>query len=340
MPRSAALTGVVSTPNQAFSGDAYRGVRVGVLGASGFVGRWLARALCAHGADVVLGVRRLAEARQVFAEYGVDGEVVEIDLARPESGQRFCSQVEPSVVFNAAVYGVDRSERNVAAAWRINAELVEELCKGLAQVPGSPWLGQHLVQIGSALEYGDAGGNLSEDTVAKPATDYGRSKLAGTTAVANGCSALGIRGVTARPFTIYGPGEHDGRLLPSLLQAAASDEDVALTSGQQQRDFTYVEDVVEGLLRLGLAEVTTGEAVNLATGRLTSVRAFGEIAAHCLHIPPDRLRWGAVPSRPEEMEHGDVAIRRLHQLTRWVPPTTIAEGVLRTQAWAARGQRG
>ena len=83
-----------------------------------------------------------------------------------------------------------------------------------------------------------------------------------------------MRAVTARLFTVYGPGEHCGRLLPSLIEAARAEKPLELTAGTQLRDLTYVEDVAEGLLRLGLAQAEPGSVVNLATGHLTMVRSL------------------------------------------------------------------
>jgi len=197
------------------------------------------------------------------------------------------------------------------------------------------WSGQELVHVGSALEYGTIGGDLAEDSAPQPTTLYGKSKLAGTQALARYCRAYRIKGVTARLFTVYGPGEHAGRLLPSLIEGAHTGEALSLTEGRQRRDFTYVADVVEGLLRLGLSSAIPGEIVNLATGRLTSVRQFIEIASEALNIPGEQLLFGAIPTRAEEMEHAPVALERLKRLIDWRPPTSIQAGICDTLEFTA-----
>jgi nucleoside-diphosphate-sugar epimerase len=139
--------------------------------------------------------------------------------------------------------------------------------------------------------------------------------------------------VTVRLFTVYGPGEHQGRLLPSLLEAARRGTPIRLTAGWHKRDFTYVEDVAEGLLCLGAGSAPPGAVVNLATGRLTSIRSFVETAAGILGILRKHLEFGVLPTRPEEMEHEDVTVDRLLALTGWVPPTPIDTGIRRTVEW-------
>src|SRR5262249_12661274 len=93
------------------------------------------------------------------------------------------------------------------------------------------------------------------------------------------------------------------------------------------RDFTYVADVAEGLLRLGLSSAIPGEIVNLATGQLTSVRQFIEIAVEALNFSGERLRFGALPTRTGEMEHAPAALGRVKGLIGWIPPTGIRAGI-------------
>jgi len=310
--------------------EGYAGSRALVLGATGFIGHWVSGLLAAAGAQVFLGARDPDAA----AAAGLAGELVVADLAVPGRATELVERVRPSIIFNLAGYGVDPSERDDGLARRLNVELPGELCRALAgnvATSGGDRLGPRLVHVGSGLEYGSAGGDFDEDTPARPTTMYARSKLAGTRQVAALCPGLGVRGLTARPFTVYGHGEHQGRLLPSLLRAARSGEPVELTTGDQRRDFTYVEDVAAGLLRLGLADVPPGAIVNLATGRLTRVREFCEVAAGILGIPDDRLRYGALPVRAEEMVHVEVSVARLRRLTGWAPSTGIAAGIARTR---------
>jgi UDP-glucose 4-epimerase len=306
----------------------YRGVRVAVLGASGFIGRWVSRKLCAAGACPYLVVRDPESAATTLSQYGVSGELLEADLSNTSVLGEIYSRIRPAITFNLVGYGVDVTERDEAVAYQINAGLPGDICEAAAAWKDPNWSGQQIVHAGSALEYGDIGGDLREDSGTHPTTVYGISKLKGTRSIAKGCAALGLRGLTARLFTVYGPGEHAGRLLPSLIETSRTRQPLELTAGTQRRDFTYVEDVADGLLRLGLAvTVEQGEVINLATGRLVSVRSFIEIAASTLKIPASNLRFGALPARLDEMEHGDISIDRLRRVLCWVPSTSIEEGL-------------
>lgn len=311
----------------------YAGVHAVVVGAGGFIGRWVARYLCHNGAQVSLLVRNRATATEIFRDYQIAGAIYEIDLCDAMQVRRLYTQLRPTITFNLAGYGVDRTERDEATAYQMNQQLVATLCQAIGAVRQPTWQGQDIVHVGSAAEYGDLPDHLPEDANPKPTTLYGQSKLAGTKALAKGCEQFELKGVTARPFTVYGPGEHDGRLLPSLRHAAQTGERVPLTHGRQKRDFVYVEDVAEGLLRLGLAATPPGEVVNLATGVLSTVRCFVEVAAEVLAMPAAQLDFGALPSRPEEMDHLPVTTERLTHWLDWRPSSQLIDGIGKTIAF-------
>lgn len=310
---------------------AYSGTTVLVLGASGFVGRWIARELARLGAHVVAGARDADAARDALRSVGARARLEVVDVAHAGLLASLLQRTRPAVVFNAIGYGVDRGERDADTAQRVNAELPGELAEAVADARESAragaWRGAALVHVGSALEYGEIGGDLNEESVPDATTLYGRTKLAGTRRLAEVAARRSLPALTARLFTVYGPGEHKGRLLPTLLAARGGQEDLPLTAGEQRRDFTWIGDVAAGLARLGARPCEPGWVVNLATGGLTSVREFVEAAAIELGIAPGRLRFGALPTRAEEMQHEPVDVGRLRASLGWTPATPVPAGV-------------
>lgn len=305
---------------------AYQDARVVVLGAAGFIGRWVARRLAPARARIWLVVRDRESAGPLLAEAGAAGDIIPVDLRRDAELERLVREARPAVVFNLAGYGVDRGERDADLATRLNQDLPRRLAECLLTARDPGWTGPALVHAGSALEYGEAEGDLSEDTVPRPTTVYGATKLGGTRAI-EAAAGRGLKAVTARIFTAYGPGEHPGRLLPTLLSAAGTSERIPLSDGTQQRDFTFVGDVADGFLRLGAHHGPVPATLNLATGVLTSVRRFVEIAAEVLGIEPGRLGFGDLPRRMEEMGHRAVNLARLRNTLGWQPNTAPREGI-------------
>ena len=320
------MTGVVAAATD--PAVPYRGVRVLVLGGSGFIGGWLLRSLAGAGATVHAVARNESGADRI-RRLGA-ARVTVADLIHPGTVTTIVREAAPDVIFNLAAYGVDRAERDESVMSALNTRLVTELCAAaVTHQATSGWSGLRLVHAGSALEYGSVSGLISENTVPIPHTDYGRTKLAGSNVVLDAVRSAGLAAAVVRLFTVYGSGEHAGRLLPSLIDAARTGDAVHLSSGEQPRDFTYVEDVVSGLLRVGRSAAASG-VLNVATGRLTTVRQFAELAAGIMGIPGDRLRFGAISQRAGEMFHGAVDTSRAEQLLGWSPRISIADGISRT----------
>jgi len=307
----------------------YSGARVIVLGVTGFIGRWVAREVAALGADLLLVARDTAALERIAAEYNFKGRIAGADLRDGAGITELIAGFQPAVVFNLVGYGVDRSERDAGESLAMNVRLVETLLEAVRVHRDISWTGQALVHTGSAIEYGLNGGRLAEDAPAVPHTLYGRHKLAATETIAAFAARHRLPAITARLFTVYGPGEHGGRLLPTLLDAQRGTP-VQLSPGQQKRDFTFVGDVAEGLCRLGVAECRPGEVVNLATGRLITVRDFVDITSNILAIRADLLAFGTLDPRPDEMPHESVSVERLRALTGWTPPHSAADAVRKT----------
>lgn len=319
----------IPKPNSATG--TFTGKRVLVMGGSGFIGGWLCRRLSAAGAEVYGTYRSLPldgrksgmaepECSSRRVSLGQNANVRQIDLTDTDCLRELIAVVQPEIVFNAAAYGVDQGERDAEPYQHLNVDLPMRLCELLHA-------GIKLVHIGSGAEYGNPVDQVNENTVPQPVSMYGASKLAGTQAIVAASERGQVHGLIARLFTIYGAGEHRGRLLPTLLEAARTETAVRLTSGHQQRDFTYVEDAVEGLLRLAVSPTPPGTIVNLATGKLTSVREFAEIAADVIGLDRQLLLFGSLPDRQSEIKHPPVSTTRMSELIRWTPITGVREGI-------------
>jgi UDP-glucose 4-epimerase len=316
--------------------EQYRDVSVLVLGGDGFIGRWVARLLTLHDAEVHLTVIDRERARPVLEAWEIEGTPHQIDLTRSGAPLGLLREVAPALVVNAVGYGVAPSEKRAQderLATALNAGLPGALVEALAAVPAPrAWPGRRLVHVGSIIEYGHIGGHLPETATCRPEGLYAQTKHAGAEAVRDRALALGVPALTARICQVYGPGEHPGRLLPLLLEARRTGTLPVLSRGTQRKDFTYVEETAEGLLRLGLTEGVPGEIVNLASGRLTTVAQFVEEAARLLHLEPGLIRLEN-PLPDNELVHEEVRNDRLRELTGWVPAMDIRTGLWRTLAF-------
>lgn len=146
-----------------------------------------------------------------------------------------------------------------------NTCLVEE-CLVFARTVGA-----RFIHLGSSSETGPIEGARSEDAPCRPTTIYEATKVAATALCLGYAGQYPTMGVSVvRPFTVYGSGDADRKLLPTLWRAWR--DGAPFTCYPGGHDWIHVDDFVEGVLAVLAAppEVTRGQVFNLGTGISTS----------------------------------------------------------------------
>jgi len=138
--------------------------------------------------------------------------------------------------------------------------------------------------------------------------------------------------VTVRPFTTYGPRQSPRALIPQTILSALEGQDFEMTGGEQTRDFTYVDDVVEGYIRASLSERAIGQTFNLGAGK---ERPIKEVVLKVLELMgnPVRPLIGALPYRPREIWRLYADNNKARDLLGWRPRVGLEDGLRKTIAW-------
>lgn len=306
-----------------------------INGATGFVGSRLVERLSREGAIVYCLAQDERDQRSRLPK--LPG-VVPIEVpAIPSSIRGFLSDVQPEVVVNLAAAGVAPASRVPVTTLVDNVSLVGQLLEGLGDSPPRVFL-----HAGSWSEYGASkhGQRIHESHPINPETVYGSAKASASMFGSAYARALSIHFVTLRFFNVYGVGEADHRLIPYLVERLREQMPADLTSGDQVRDLTYVDDVVEAIVCASTTELVGFTAYNICSSREIRIRSVAEMVADSMTVPKELLRFGALPDRVGEASWvvGDNTLFR--EATGWEPRTSIVDGVRQTVAWSIdRGDR-
>jgi nucleoside-diphosphate-sugar epimerase len=141
--------------------------------------------------------------------------------------------------------------------------------------------------------------------------------------------------VQARLFNVYGPGEVPGRyrnVIPNFFYWAHRRQPLPITgTGEETRDFTYVDDIVRGLLRCGVLPQADGHAINLACGQETRVL---DLAEQINALTGNSAGLRHVERRPWDNHHRRRAcLKKAQTLLGYRPRTDLACGLRRTLSW-------
>lgn len=315
--------------------------RVMVTGAAGFIGSTLVERLLAEGREVVgldcfdpfyaEAAKRanLATASKNAAFQLIEGDIRDEEaLARAFAGPRI-----GAVVHLAALAGVRPSlERPVAYAdvnVRGTAAVVAAMVR--AEVP-------QLVFASSSSVYGErTGGPFREtDPVERPISPYAATKRAGELLLSSFHHAHGTNITCARIFTAYGPRQRPDLAIRKFAERIVRDEPLPVFGdGSAVRDFTFVGDLVDGLVRA--IDTALGFSIlNFGAGRTVSVLEVIETLERALGRKA-RVEWLPPQTGDVSRTWSDTSAAR--EALGYAPSVTLEEGVARFVAWL-RAQSG
>jgi nucleoside-diphosphate-sugar epimerase len=254
------------------SSAGYDGLRVLVTGAAGAIGCNLTQALACAGAREVLAVDDLSQGVRWNVPERPNVTFVEGSILDDEVVASIF-QWRPAVIFHlAALFANQNSIERPVLDLHVNGEGTLRLLMG-AVAAGRP---RFVFASTSAAAPNPPGGVIDDDASAtRHGSPYQITKGLGEQYCRFYQAHHGLETVRVRFFNSYGPGELPGRYrnaIPNFFYLARRGEPLPIHgTGRQTRDWTFVRDIVDGLLLAGRYDKAVGQSVNLGTGRQTPV---------------------------------------------------------------------
>jgi nucleoside-diphosphate-sugar epimerase len=301
-----------------------------VTGGAGFIGSHLTEELIRRGHSVRVADSLITGHRRNLQHIrGV--ELLEGDLADVAVAERAVKGVD-FVLHQAAIPSVPRSVKDPITSNRANVDASLNVLVA-ARDAGV----KRLVYAGSSSAYGDTPTlPKREDMPTGPLSPYALQKLVAEQYCQMFTELYGFETVTIRYFNVFGPRQDPGSPYSgviSLFSAAVLEgrRPTIYGDGEQTRDFTYVANVVDGVLRACEAPRAAGEVINVATG--------GRISLNELLRTINRIVGTSIEPIYAEPRAGDVRdsqadITKAKTLLGYVPTVNLEQGLQKTLEWA------
>jgi nucleoside-diphosphate-sugar epimerase len=298
-------------------------MKVLVTGGAGFIGSNVARALLERGDDVRVLDNFSTGSRDNLG--GLDVEVVEGELRSYERVHAAVRGVE--LVFHLGALGsVPRSVQDPLTSSAVNVEGTLNVLLAARDVNV-----RRVVFSSSSSVYGSSGElPRTEEMAPDPISPYGVAKLAAERYCVSFSRVYEqFESVVLRYFNVFGPRQSPfsqyAAVVPLFVTHIARGEAIVVYGdGEQSRDFTYVENVVDATLRAGDAPDANGRIFNVAAGKPASVNELAAAVGRILDKPVIRQE---APARPGDVRDSWADVRAAREALGYEPHVSLEDGL-------------
>ncbi|MCB9851941.1 MAG: SDR family oxidoreductase [Phycisphaerales bacterium] len=309
-----------------------------VTGGAGFIGSHLVRGLLGRGHAVRVLDDFSSGKRENLHDTIANIDLIEGNAADPAVARRACADMEV-VLHEAAIPSVPRSIDDPESSHIANTNGTFQLLLA-ARDAGV----RRFVYAASSSAYGETPQLPKVESMpTSPLSPYAVQKLSGEHYCKVFYDCYGLSTLALRYFNVFGPYQNPksqyAAAIPAFVTAILRGESPTVYGdGEQTRDFTYIDNVIEANCLAAEAAEARGEALNIACGASISVNRI--IAMINEHLGAN-VKPNYVPNRPGDIRDSWADIRLAQERIGYTPIVDIAEGLSRTIEWyKSRSQAG
>jgi nucleoside-diphosphate-sugar epimerase len=298
-----------------------------VTGGAGFIGSHLVRRLLADGKTVRVVDNLSTGEISRLSDLRADIEFIEGDLANEEISRKATAGIAYAF-HEAAIPSVQRSVQDPVGTNRANITATLNLLESSRKAGV-----QRLVYAASSSAYGDTPTLPKQENMRpRPLSPYALQKLAGEQYCKLYFDIYGLETVSLRYFNVFGPRQDPNSeysaVVPKFTSKLLAGEAITVYGdGEQSRDFTYIENVVEANLLALRSPRAAGHVVNVGCGARISLNELVRILENELAT---KAKVHYESAKPGDVRHSLADIRRAKELLDYEPTVMIQEGLRRT----------
>jgi nucleoside-diphosphate-sugar epimerase len=301
-----------------------------VTGGAGFIGSNICSKLVSQGCFVRVIDNLLTGKKSNLASISDKIEFIEADMGNPDAARQAMKGIDV-VLHEGALPSVPRSVDDPAATHKhcVDATFTLLLAARDAKV-------KRFVYAASSSAYGDTPTLPKVETMpVNPLSPYAAAKLMCEYYCSVFYKVFGLETISLRYFNVFGPHQDPASqyaaAIPAFVTSILKDKSPAVYGdGEQSRDFTYVDNVVEANLLAARAKQTKGEVINIACGEAITVNAIIDMINK---IVGKNIKPAYLPSRKGDVKHSLADISQAKKLIGFKPVVLFKDGLKKAIEW-------
>lgn len=195
---------------------------------------------------------------------------------------------------------------------------------------------KRFVNVGSSAAYGVATQlPITEANAVSFLSPYAASKYTQEVYAQMMCEAFGLSTMNLRFFNVFGPGQRVGSayaaVIPMFIHKIVRGEPIHIFGdGAQTRDFVYVEDVVDALIKASQTDAAHGQILNVASGSRITIKDLADTLYRLMEAEPNIT---FAPERDGDIKDSYASIEKIKQVLDWQPQVDFEQALNHTIAW-------
>ncbi len=297
-----------------------------ITGGSGFIGSNLAKRLVDKGFDTTLILRNesnLWRLKDILKKV----KILNVDLLDKDNLIKSVTRLNPGIIYHLAAYGAYSYQNDpykILSTDIFGTLNILDSCKDIDL--------ELFVNTGSSSEYGFKKSSMKEGDILEPNSYYSIAKSTQTHLCNYYTKSFNLPIVTLRPFSVYGPYEEPGRLIPNIMKTFYQNSELKMVSRKIVRDFVYIDDYIDACLKINTLKKYPGEVFNIGSGIQTN---FSELIKSFQKVTKlkGNITWETNPKKEWDSQYWKSDTTKSLRLLNFKPKYSLDTGLQKSWKW-------
>ncbi len=250
----------------------------------------------------------------------------ECDLLKTKKVKDYIKKINPEIIINAAYIEVNSNVKPTRKYLNENLKIPLNILKASKNYKNI----KRIIFFGSGLEYGDSKKPIDENHKVNPKNYYAYTKVICSQESFKYAKKFNLPLILIRPFNLYGPFDNKS-VIHYLIKSTLENKEISATTGEQIRDFMYIEDLINLMEKVVINEnIKNLEIFNAGFGKGISLK---NVTKNICKINKFKKKIKILPYRKNEYFYQIANINKAKKLLKWEPKTTFKIGIKKTIDW-------